>query len=241
MLLTTFEIMLTIVTPLLALYLRGRWPLRTVTAYLFGIPVLWYLTYAPIHELSHALGTTLVGGRVVDIKLIPSFWEGTFAVAWVTSAGLAQSWQQLVSTGAPYVIDVACIVASLVVLRRRLSGNALLIGLLFMLLCLRPTFDLVCETVGFVGGFEGDLWHVQLIIGSAALWSFLLTSLALCLLSVVVILRRYAGFPESLPTNRVELDRAPAISGPPQRMGRMSSRTLAWAARLRRSQTMTRR
>jgi hypothetical protein len=200
-LLTTFEILLTIVTPLLVLYLRGRWPLRIVTACLCGIPVLWYLTYAPIHELSHAIGTILVGGKVVDIKLIPSFWEGTFAVAWVRSVGLDQSWQQLVSTGAPYAIDVACVVASLVVLRRRLSRNALVVGLLFMLMCLRPTFDLVCETIGFVGGFHGDLWHMQLIIGSAALWSFLAVSLALCLLSVVVILRRYAGFPEPLQAN----------------------------------------
>jgi hypothetical protein len=96
-------------------------------------------------------------------------------------------------TGAPYVIDVAFVVASLVVLRRRPSGNALVVGLLFMLLCLRPTFDLVCETVGFAGGFRGDLWHLELVIGSVALWSFLLVSLALCLLSVVVILRRYDG------------------------------------------------
>ncbi len=196
--LTTLEILLTIVMPLLALYLRGRWTLRTVTACLCGIPLVWYLTYAPIHELSHALGTVLVGGRVVDIKLIPSFWEGTFAVAWVRSVGLDQSWQQLVSTGAPYVIDVACVVASLAVLGRRLSRNALVVGLLLMLVCLRPTFDLVCETVGFVGGFHGDLWHLQLIIGSAALWSFLLVSLALGLLSVVVTLRRYGGFPEPL-------------------------------------------
>jgi hypothetical protein len=200
-LLITFEILLTIVTPLLVLYLRGRWPLRIVTACLFGIAVLWYLTYAPIHELSHAIGTILVGGKVVDIKLIPSFWEGTFAVAWVKTEGLVQSWQQLAMTGAPYVIDVACVVASLVVLRRRLSRNALVVGLLVMLMCLRPTFDLVCETVGFVGGVRGDLWHVQLIIGSAALWSFLLVSLALCLLSIVIILRRYGGFPEPLPAN----------------------------------------
>jgi hypothetical protein len=218
MLLITFEILLTIVTPLLVLYLRGRWPLRIVTACLCGIAVLWYLTYAPIHELSHALGTTLVGGRVVDVKLIPSFWEGTFAVAWVTSVGLDQSWQQLVSTGAPYVIDVAFVVASLVVLRRRLSRNALVVGLLLMLMCLRPTFDLVCETVGFVGGFEGDLWHMQLIIGSAALWSFLLVSLALCLLSVVVILRRYGGFPEPLPAKRIQLgSRLGTTSQPPAR------------------------
>ena len=209
-LLITFEILLTIVTPLLALYLGGQWPLRTVTACLCGIPVVWYLTYAPIHELSHALGTTLVGGKIVDIKLIPSFWEGTFAVAWVRSVGLDQSWQHLVSTGAPYVIDVAFVVASLVVLRRRLSRNALVVGLLFMLLCLRPAFDLVCETAGFVGGFKGDLWHMQLIIGSAALWSFLLVSLALCLLSIVVILRRYGGFPEPLPASDVRALGVPA-------------------------------
>jgi hypothetical protein len=143
----------------------------------------------------------LVGGKVVDIKLIPSFWEGQFAVAWVTTAGLGQSWP--VMTGAPYVIDVACIIVSSVMLRRRLSRNALVAGLLLMLMCLRPTFDLFCETIGFVGGFHGDLWHMQLVIGSAALWSFLLVSLALCLLSVVVILRRYGGFPEPLPAIRL--------------------------------------
>ena len=206
MVLVTFEILLTIVTPLIVLYLRGRWPLRTVTACLCGIAVLWYLTYAPIHELSHALGAILVGGKVVDIKLIPSYWEGTFAVAWVTTEGLGRSWP--VMTGAPYVIDVAFVVASVVVLRRRLSRNALVVGLLFMLLCLRPTFDLVCETVGFVGGFHGDLWHLELVIGSAALWSFLLVSLALCLLSVVVILRRYDGFPETHPIRSDVRDQA---------------------------------
>jgi ABC-type Mn2+/Zn2+ transport system permease subunit len=39
------------------------------------------------------------------------------------------------------------------------------------------------------------------MIGNAALWSFLLVSLALCLLSVVVILRRYDGFPEPRPAD----------------------------------------
>jgi len=194
MLLTTVEILLIIVAPLLALYLRGGGPPRTVAACMVCIAVVWYLTYAPIHELSHAAATLLAGGRVLEVKLIPSFWEGTFAVAWVTTAGLDRPWQQLAMGGAPYAVDVACVAAGLAVVRPRLSGNALVIGLLFMLLILRPTFDLVCETVGFVGGFRGDLWHAEAILGSAALWSFLAVSLALGMLSLVVILRRYGGF-----------------------------------------------
>jgi hypothetical protein len=199
MLLITLEILLTIVTPLLVLYLRGRWPLRTVTACLFGIAAVWYLTYAPIHEPSHALGAILVGGQLVDIKLIPSFWEGELGGAWVRTVGLGPSWP--VMTAAPYVLDVALVVTSLVVLRRRLSGNALVVGLLVMLMCLRPTFDLVAETVAFLGGARADLWHLQQVIGSAALGSFLAVSLALCVLSVGVLLRRYGGFPEPLPAN----------------------------------------
>lgn len=198
MLLTTFEILLTIVTPLLALYLRGGWPSRTVAGCMVCIAVVWYLTYAPIHELSHAAATLLAGGRIVDIKLIPSFWEGTFAVAWVHTAGLDQPWQQLAMGGAPYAVDVACVAAGLAVVRPRLSRNALVVGLLFMLLILRPTFDLVCETVGFVGGFRGDLWHAEAIVGSAALWSFLSVSLALGMLSAVVILRRCGGLRGSI-------------------------------------------
>jgi hypothetical protein len=69
-LLITFEILLTIVTPLLALDLRGQWPLRTVTACMCGIAVVWYLTYAPIHELSHALGTVSLALCLLSVVAI---------------------------------------------------------------------------------------------------------------------------------------------------------------------------
>ena len=98
MLLVTLEILVTIVAPLLILYLRGRWPMRITIPCLLVIPVLWYLTYAPIHELSHVLGTYLVGGSVTEIKLIPSFWKGEFGRAWITPQGLRAPWQQLVMT-----------------------------------------------------------------------------------------------------------------------------------------------
>jgi len=51
-----FEILLFLVIPLLVLYLKGNWPLRKVIPCLVVIPILWYFTYAPLHELSHAAG-----------------------------------------------------------------------------------------------------------------------------------------------------------------------------------------
>lgn len=189
-LLTVFEVLLVIVAPLLALYLRGGWPVRSVTAGVLVIAPVWYLTYAPIHELSHALGAVVAGGQVTEIKLIPSFWEGTFAVAWVHTTGLDQPWQQLAMTGGPYLLDAAAVLAGWLVMTRHPSRRALFMGLLFMLLVLRPAFDLVCETVGFATGYRGDLWHLQLNLGTPVLWSLLGASIVLCEVVVAVVLRQ---------------------------------------------------
>ena len=74
--LTTFEILLVVVMPLLILYLKGNWPLRKVIPPLVIISVFWYFTYAPLHELSHAAGVYLVGGKVIAYKLIPRILVG---------------------------------------------------------------------------------------------------------------------------------------------------------------------
>jgi hypothetical protein len=199
--LITFEILLIIIIPLVSLYLRTKWPMKMIIICLFVIPILWYLTYAPLHEISHILGTYLAGGKVVDVKLIPRFWVGEFAVAWITPIGLSHPWQNLVMLSAPYVLDLASIITAAVVLRRRRFKNAFWAGFLFMLLCLRPTFDLACEAIGFTTGFKGDLFHIQQIVGSVILSSFLLLSLLIALFVIYAILKRYAGHIENLAAN----------------------------------------
>ncbi len=198
LLIITFEIVLAIVLPLLALYLRSKWPLRAVIRCLLIIPPLWYLTYAPLHELSHVAGTYVVGGKVIYYKLIPRFWAGEFGRAWITTQGLNQSWQQLISTSSPYIADSVCIAIGLRVLRRGFSGNPFIVGLTFMLLCLRPAFDFVCEPIAFLSGDKGDLYTIQTLIGSAPTWAFILLAFALSLLSIQSVLKRFAGYPESL-------------------------------------------
>lgn len=195
----TLEVLVTIVIPLLLLYLRGKWPIKTTIICLVFLPIIWYLTYAPIHELSHALGTIIAGGKVTELKLIPNFWEGVFAVAWVRTTGLNSVWQNMTMTGAPYFLDFASLLMGIAVMLRNQSKNAFWVGLLFMILCLRPTFDLVCETIGFLNGFKGDLYHIQLRVGGFVLTSFLVVSLGLSLVSLIFILKRYTGFFDRKP------------------------------------------
>ena len=183
-LLTTCVILLVVVMPLLVLYLKGNWPLRKIIPSLLVIPVIWYFSYTIIHELSHAAGTYLVGGKVLDYRLIPRFWLGEFRGAWATPGGLTQSWQQLTAHAFPYLLDIVCLVVAIFVFRRMFSRNPFLVGLVFMLLCLRPAFDLVGETIGLLTGWRGDLYNIQVIVGPFALWSLILISIGLSIYSI---------------------------------------------------------
>lgn len=199
-LLITFEILVVVVVPLLFLYLRSKWPLQTIIPSLMSIPILWYLTYALFHELSHVAGTYLAGGTVVDHKLIPRFWSGEFGRAWITPAGITQSWQQLISTCFPYLVDVICILAGMFILQRDFSKNAFVVGLVFMLLCLRPAFDFVCEPIAFLSGDRGDFYGIQMIVGSNITWLLISLGAVISLLSILGVLRRYMGFPATAST-----------------------------------------
>lgn len=160
------------------------------------IPILWYFVYAPTHELSHLLGAYLVGAQILEVKLIPGFWVGETAVAWIKAEGFTSEWAQLIMTISPYVLDMVSIAVGVYVLQRYLSRNAFLLGFLFMLICLRPAFDFVCETIGFVTGFRGDLFHIALTAGGFATWTFLALSIAFSIYAIIVVIGRFKGFPQ---------------------------------------------
>lgn len=193
-LLFTVEILLVVVMPLLVLYITGDWQLRKIIAPLVIIPVLWYFTYAPLHELSHAAGVYLVGGRVIDYRLIPRFWLGEFIGGWATPSGITQSWQQVTFWVFPYLLDIVCFVVAIFVFRRSSSRNPFFIGLAFMLLCLRPAIDFVFESIGFLTGWRGDLYNIQQVVGPFALWSFVLISIGLSIYAISSTLSHFVSF-----------------------------------------------
>jgi hypothetical protein len=187
----TVEILLAVVLPLIVLYLRSGWPLRTSTLCLVSIPVLWYFAYSPLHELSHVVATYLLGGTVTSMKLIPSFWRGEFGRAWITTVGVTETWQQLLVTASPYILDLTCVASGIALLRPGFCSKPFNVGFVLMILCLRPAFDFLCETIAFLSGDKGDVFHIAQVIGNVATGLFLLLSLGLCLFAVVTILARF--------------------------------------------------
>jgi hypothetical protein len=199
-LLITLEVLLVVVSPLLLLYLRSRWPQSKTTPCLVVIPVLWSFVYAPLHELSHVAGTYLAGGRVIETKLFLRPWLGDFGPAWIRSEGVTQTWQQMTSTTFPYLLDVICIVVGLYIIRPRIVRNPFFVGLLFMLLVLRPAFDFLSELTGFLSPNKGDYDAISRVIGTDLTWVFIICTLVFSSISIVVVLRRFLGFPEPMMT-----------------------------------------
>jgi hypothetical protein len=128
------------------------------------------------------------------VKLIPSFWIGEFGRAWITPVGIEQDWERLTMTGAPYIVDIVSVLLGILILRQDRLKNPFMIGLLFMLLCLRPAFDCVCETMAFLMGDQGDFYHIEIITGDFMMASFVLISIGGSFLAIITVLRRFSAY-----------------------------------------------
>jgi hypothetical protein len=182
---------LTIVTPLILLYRRGPWPLHTGYACASVIVVLWYTLGAPLRNLSDAAGTYLAGGRVASCAVIPGFWPGDFGRLWMIPDGITSEWQLLINTGFPLVLDIACLLAAVILLRQTRVTGAFAAGFLLMLLVLRPAFDLVWETLTLLSGGRGDIFYLATLLGDVSTLSVALAAIGGSVIVTTTILRRY--------------------------------------------------
>lgn len=68
----------------------------------------------------------------------------------------------------------------------------LVLAVALMQLCLRPTFDVLGETVRFSSGARGDLDQLELAIGAPRLWLCMTARFAFSLLTIARLLRKSA-------------------------------------------------
>lgn len=158
------QIILCIVVPLLILGKRRSWPERTMRVCMVFLPLIWYLTNAPLHELAHLLATPLVGGKIEGFRLVPHFWTGDFANAYIRSSGVVSPSQIFLTSIAPYFIDFLLLPLGYVWLVRQRKAAPFVFGLVFTLTCLRPLFNI---TNNLLGGLVLDFGDFRLLSQSA--------------------------------------------------------------------------
>ena len=188
------EILLIIVLPLLAVYLRSNWERKEMYFNVIFLPLIWYLFYAPIHELSHMLGSFIVGAEITDYRLFAHFWEGSFGFAYVDiKDGLTTNINSLIILIFPYLLDLLSIVIGYYILTNYKIKNSFLFGLTFLILCLRPIYDLLDNYIGIYYN-HSDLVLTIEIIGHSLTYLFGIISISFGVYAVINLLLKYKSY-----------------------------------------------
>ena len=190
------EILILVVLPLLVFYLRSNWVSKEIYFNVIILPLIWYLFYAPIHELSHILGCIIVGANITDYRLFTHFWEGSFGFAYVeVQGGLDVNMNSLIILISPYILDFISIIIGYYILTRYKIKNSFLLGLTFLIFCLRPLYDIVDNYIGIFYN-NGDLVLTSKIIGEYITYSYGIISVTISLIAIILLLNKYKNYPK---------------------------------------------
>jgi uncharacterized membrane protein len=199
--LATMEITTLLLIPLVILYARCNWPPKLWLANLVVLLPLWFITYSALHEGSHVVGVFMVGEKIVNYHLIPAFWKGEFTSdAWVSS-NILEGWRGVLPGLFPYLRDFLFLIAGWVILKSKRIENCFLVGLVFVLFCLSPVFDI---TDNYFNGYlvqhatGNDFTGTAMTIGGLETHVIGVLLLSFGLYVVVRILWLYSNFPSTV-------------------------------------------
>ena len=184
-----------VVLPLLFLYLRSNWPQKVINVNVIILPMIWYVFYAPLHELGHILGCFIVGLEIKDYQLFAHFWEGNFGFAFVDiKDGYGENMNSFVILILPYMLDLISIVIGYYLLSRYKIINSFLFGLVFLLFNIRPLYDLVDNFIGYFLN-HSDFVLASRIVGSLVIFTFVIISIIIGITLILLLLKRYKHYP----------------------------------------------
>ncbi|MGM0552095.1 MAG: hypothetical protein ACQESW_13535 [Bacteroidota bacterium] len=140
MVLSVLEIAIFLMLPLILFYQRSVWPAKKYIPLLVVLYLIWYVTYALMHELSHLLGVLIMGKDLQGYQLLPRFWQGEFGygvVHYNFVGDRADFWIILM----PYLRDVLLCIIGFLLVKRRIASSAFVVGLILVLLVFSPLYD----------------------------------------------------------------------------------------------------
>jgi hypothetical protein len=183
--LSAIEIALLIILPLIKFYQQSK---LTRKQYIINIALLyliWYFSYAGLHELCHIFGSWITGTKILDYQLIPPFWKGDFKTAYVNPL-FENNNQAVVSVIMPYLRDIVFLIIGFWLLIRKRINNHFLKGLILILFILSSLFDIINNYSGFVFVSFGDFKELSIRVG--VLYANVI-GLAFTLIATVITLR----------------------------------------------------
>jgi hypothetical protein len=153
------------VAPVCAVSLRSRWSPAETKSLMVAIPLLLFLLNAPLHEASHIVGTLLMGGTVGQVRLWQPFWKSDAPVAMIETSGLNTPTAGFVASMFPYLVDAALLAAGAVLLCRQRIRSVWRFGAFYLLLVLKPSFDIAANVAAASLYGIGDFRQMARIIG----------------------------------------------------------------------------
>ena len=162
---TTIELALLIVLPLIIFYKRENKSSRSYILYVVLLYFIWFLTYSLLHELSHVIGSWITGTKIESYQLIPRFWEGDFKTGYVGSV-FTNGFQSFIIPIFPYFRDLVFLFIGYFVLKWKKITNSFVAGLVIILFVLSPLFDVFNNYFVFVIGTHSDFSNIEVAIGS---------------------------------------------------------------------------
>jgi len=163
-LIVSVELALIIVFPLILFYKQMKKSNGKIFLYVGLLYLIWFFTYALLHELCHVCGSLLTGSEIVEHRLVPHYWEGDYKNAYVKSL-FTNSLQGFISPFSPYFRDLVFLGIGYFLLWNRKITGTFGDGLLIVLFVLSPIYDVFNNYFGFVLGARNDFNAMNKVAG----------------------------------------------------------------------------
>ena len=154
MILTTIQLAILILLPLLLYYRRVDLRIPQIVLFIAIVYVIWYATYSALHELRHLLPLVVMNERIIDIQLFPHFLQGELSGGHITTQ-YSSVRNEFVGVVFPYLTDILLAILGAVVLTKLVPRpGPLIFGLMLTVFVTSPLFDVVNNYVAFVIGSD---------------------------------------------------------------------------------------
>jgi len=152
---SSIEMAVIIILPLILFFQKLNMKGLLISRNVISLYLIWFSTYALIHELSHLFGTWLTNARVIDYQLIPNFWEGDFKTGYINTE-YSSSFQEFVVVILPYLKNVILLIVGYILIEKNIIHSSFMVGLIVVMLVLSPLYDVFNNYFAFVLGSLND-------------------------------------------------------------------------------------